>query len=102
MKKIIGAEIWLLDMLALRLGYKDDPGINLPEFADNLSVGLGLRLPISSLFLFASGSSPQEGFFQELYGETNRQIFLAADFAWVPGGGPNNDRLSVFMVSLGF
>lgn len=73
MQKSIGAEYWLGGFLALRIGYKAEPGIDLPDFTDHLTYGLGVRL-------------------------LNYQI----DFAQLPGGGPENQRLNVFALVLRF
>ncbi len=73
MQKSIGAEYWLGKLLALRVGYKDDPGVNFPQFTDHLTYGLGVRL-------------------------LNYQF----DYALVPGGGPDNQRLNVFALMLRF
>jgi hypothetical protein len=73
LQKGIGVEYWLGGLLALRVGYKEEPGINLPQFTDHLTYGLGVRL-------------------------FNYQF----DYAMIPGGGPNNQRLNVFALILKF
>ncbi|MFB3042001.1 MAG: PorV/PorQ family protein [Candidatus Poribacteria bacterium] len=73
MQKGVGVEYWLANLLALRVGYKDDPGINLPDLADHITYGLGVRL-------------------------LNYQF----DYALIPGGGPDNKRLNVFALILKF
>jgi hypothetical protein len=73
LQKSVGVEYWLGRILALRVGYKDEPGINLPEFTDHITYGLGVRL-------------------------YNYQF----DYALVPGGGPENKRLNVFALVLRF
>jgi len=44
LQKSIGAEYWLGNLLALRVGYKTEPGVALLEFSDHLTYGLGVRL----------------------------------------------------------
>ena len=73
MQKGAGIEYWLGNILALRVGYKSEPGINLPQFADHFTYGLGVRL-------------------------LNYQF----DYALIPGGGPENKRLNVFALILKF
>ena len=73
MQKSLGIEYWLSNLLALRVGYKTEPGINRPDFSDHITYGLGVRL-------------------------LNYQF----DYARVPGGGPNNQRLNVFALVLRF
>lgn len=73
LQKSIGLEYWLGSFLALRVGYKEEPGINLLNFTDHLTYGLGVRL-------------------------LNYQI----DFAQLPGGGPEQQRLNVFALILQF
>ncbi len=92
LQKSVGVESWLLDMLALRLGYKDDPYIPNAEFKDRLYVGAGVRLPIGVLLQSLSGDS--------LEGED--RLFLQGDVAIIPGGGPENKRLWTVDLSGGF
>ena len=73
MQKSVGLEYWLGSFLALRVGYKEEPGINLLNFTDHLTYGLGVRL-------------------------LNYQL----DFAQLPGGGPEQKRLNVFALILQF
>ena len=73
MQKSVGLEYWLGSFLALRVGYKEEPGINLLNFSDHLTYGLGVRL-------------------------LNYQL----DFAQLPGGGPEQKRLNVFALILQF
>ena len=73
LQKSIGLEYWLGTFLALRVGYKEEPGINLLNFTDHLTYGLGVRL-------------------------LNYQL----DFAQLPGGGPEQQRLNVFALILQF
>ncbi len=73
LQKSIGLEYWLGSFLALRVGYKEEPGINLLNFTDHLTYGLGVRL-------------------------LNYQL----DFAQLPGGGPEQQRLNVFALILQF
>ena len=73
LQKSLGVEYWLGNFLALRVGYKEEPGINLLNFTDHLTYGLGVRL-------------------------LNYQI----DFAQLPGGGPEQQRLNVFALILQF
>jgi len=102
MAKGIGMEVWLLEMFALRLGYKNDPFINLPSSSDKRTRGIGLRLPVSALILFLSGPSTVESFFDKVYGNTERRIFLEIDYSSVQGGGPENKRLLTGAFSFGF
>ena len=44
LRKSFGAEYWLGNLLALRVGYKTEPGIELLNFSDHLTYGLGVRL----------------------------------------------------------
>lgn len=44
LRKSIGVEYWLGKLLALRVGYKTEPGIELLNFSDHLTYGLGVRL----------------------------------------------------------
>ncbi len=88
MEKKFGAEAWLLEVLAIRLGYlvtPDRPG-------DKLVYGFGLRAPVSSLIALMSGGSSGSTVFDRLYHETDRQLFLELDYTVtrgvdVPGGG---------------
>jgi len=73
LQKSIGLEYWLGTFLALRVGYKEEPGIDLLNFTDHLTYGLGVRL-------------------------LNYQL----DFAQLPGGGPEQQRLNVFALILQF
>ena len=73
LQKSVGLEYWLGGFLALRVGYKEEPGIDLLNFTDHLTYGLGVRL-------------------------LNYQI----DFAQLPGGGPEQQRLNVFALILQF
>ena len=73
LQKSVGLEYWLGNFLALRVGYKEEPGIDLLNFTDHLTYGLGVRL-------------------------LNYQI----DFAQLPGGGPEQQRLNVFALILQF
>ena len=73
LQKSIGLEYWLGSFLALRVGYKKEPGLDLLNFTDHLTYGLGVRL-------------------------LNYQL----DFAQLPGGGPEQQRLNVFALILQF
>ena len=73
LQKSIGLEYWLGSFLALRVGYKEEPGIDLLNFTNHLTYGLGVRL-------------------------LNYQL----DFAQLPGGGPEQQRLNVFALILQF
>ena len=73
LQKSVGLEYWLGRFLALRVGYKEEPGIDLLNFTDHLTYGLGVRL-------------------------LNYQL----DFAQLPGGGPEQQRLNVFALILQF
>jgi len=76
--KSIGAEYWLANILALRVGYKVDPfmPVVINDFEDHVervTAGLGVRY-------------------------LNYQL----DYALVPGGGPNNRRLNTFALLIRF
>ena len=43
LQKNLGLEYWLGGMLALRVGYKSEPGINLPDLTDYITAGVGAR-----------------------------------------------------------
>ena len=73
LQKSIGVEYWLGNFFALRVGYKEEPGIDLLNFSDHLTYGLGVRL-------------------------LNYQL----DFAQLPGRGPEQQRLNVFALILQF
>ena len=73
LQKSLGVEYALGKLLALRLGYKDEPGAYVAQFTDHFAYGLGVRV-------------------------LNYQF----DYALVPGGGPNNKRLNVFTLKLQF
>lgn len=49
LQKNIGLEYWLGNLLALRAGYKTEPGINLPEFTDYLTYGIGVKVYLFNL-----------------------------------------------------
>ena len=102
MSKSIGLELWMLEVLALRLGYKNDPFMSFVDTGDKISFGLGLRLPVSILLEFVMRKSPEPNLFDKLYRQSDRQMFLQLDFASVPGGGPRNKRLTTFALSGGF
>lgn len=99
--KRIGSELWLIDILALRVGYRDEPSINLPDFSDHVSYGLGLKLPISALLIAIPVSEPPS-FIDQVWRNSGRQFFLQLDLALTPGGGPYNNRLTTFSFSFGF
>ena len=44
LQKNLGLEYWLGDILAIRVGCKVEPGINLPNFTDYLTGGIGVKL----------------------------------------------------------
>jgi hypothetical protein len=44
LQKNLGLEYWLGGMLALRVGYKSEPGINLPDLTDYFTYGIGVRV----------------------------------------------------------
>ena len=44
LQKNLGLEYWLGNILALRVGYKSEPGINLPDLADYFTYGIGVRV----------------------------------------------------------
>ena len=51
LQKNLGLEYWLGNILALRVGYKSEPGINLPDLADYLTYGLGVKVYLFNLDL---------------------------------------------------
>ncbi len=44
LQKNLGLEYWLNGMLALRVGYKSEPGIHLPDLTDHITAGIGARV----------------------------------------------------------
>ena len=44
LQKNLGLEYWIGGILALRVGYKSEPGINLPDLTDYLTAGIGARI----------------------------------------------------------
>ena len=44
LQKNLGLEYWLGGMLALRVGYKSEPGITLPDWTDYITAGVGARV----------------------------------------------------------
>lgn len=44
LQKNLGLEAWIGGILALRVGYKSEPGINLPDSADYFTYGIGVRV----------------------------------------------------------
>ncbi len=77
MGKKIGAEIWVMDLLAFRLGYENIPNVT----GNRLVYGLGLRLPISNLIGALINRTSEANLFDRLYRETDRQMFLELDLA---------------------
>ncbi len=51
LQKNLGLEYWLGKILALRVGYKSEPGINLPELADHFTYGIGVQVYLFNLDL---------------------------------------------------
>jgi hypothetical protein len=102
MSKSVGLELWMLEVLAVRLGYKSDPFMSSVDTGDKISFGLGLRLPVSILLGFVMRQATEPNLFDKLYRQSDRQIFLQLDFASIPGGGPSNKRLTTFALSGGF
>ncbi len=49
LQKNLGLEYWLGNLLALRVGYKSEPGINLPELTDYITYGIGIKLYLFNL-----------------------------------------------------
>ena len=43
LQKNVGLEYWLGGILALRVGYKSEPGINLPDLTDHITYGIGVQ-----------------------------------------------------------
>ena len=64
LQKNLGLEYWLGNILALRVGYKIEPGINLPNFTDYFTGGIGVKIYLFNL-----------------------------DLSYGPSFGPNNQRL---------
>lgn len=44
LQKNLGLEYWIANLLALRVGYKSEPGINLPDLTDYFTYGIGVRV----------------------------------------------------------
>ena len=44
LQKNLGLEYWLGNLLALRVGYKNEPGINLPNLIDHITYGIGVKV----------------------------------------------------------
>ena len=51
LQKNLGLEYWLGNLLALRVGYKSEPGVNLPELADYITYGIGVKVYLFNLDL---------------------------------------------------
>ena len=64
LQKNIGLEYWLGNLLAIRVGYKVEPGINLPNLTDYFTGGIGVKIYLFNL-----------------------------DLSYGPSFGPNNQRL---------
>jgi hypothetical protein len=64
LQKNIGLEYWLGNLLAIRVGYKVEPGINLPNLTDYFTGGIGVKVYLFNL-----------------------------DLSYGPSFGPNNQRL---------
>ena len=64
LQKNLGLEYWLGNLLAIRVGYKVEPGINLPNLTDYFTGGIGVKIYLFNL-----------------------------DLSYGPSFGPNNQRL---------
>ena len=64
LQKNLGLEYWLGNLLAIRVGYKIEPGINLPNLTDYFTGGIGVKIYLFNL-----------------------------DLSYGPSFGPNNQRL---------
>ena len=64
LQKNLGLEYWLGNLLAIRVGYKIEPGINLPNLTDYFTGGIGVKVYLFNL-----------------------------DLSYGPSFGPNNQRL---------
>ncbi len=51
LQKNLGLEYWLGNILALRVGYKNEPGISLPNFIDYVTYGIGVKVYLFNLDL---------------------------------------------------
>ena len=51
LQKNLGLEYWLGNILALRVGYKIEPGINLPNLTDYFTGGIGVKIYLFNLDL---------------------------------------------------
>ena len=51
LQKNLGLEYWLGNLLALRVGYKAEPGINLPDLTDYFTYGIGIQVYLFNLDL---------------------------------------------------
>ena len=49
LQKNIGLEYWLGNILALRTGYKSEPGISLPNWFDHVTYGIGAKVYMFNL-----------------------------------------------------
>jgi len=98
--KYFGMEMWMLDILAVRLGYKSEPPGWWEYYSDEgmiITYGLGLRMPLASIIAFAMPQSSEPNLIDKLYRQTDRQMFLQLDFARTP-----DDDLNTFALSVGF
>ena len=73
LQKNLGLEYWLGNIFAIRLGYKVEPGITLPNFTDYFTGGIGVKLYLFNL-----------------------------DLSYGPSFGPNNQRLIEVTGIIGF
>jgi len=51
LQKNLGLEYWLGNLLALRVGYKSEPGIDLPELTDYFTYGIGVKVYLFNIDL---------------------------------------------------
>ena len=96
-QKYVGMEMWMLDILAVRLGYKSASYRSDYYSDEGITYGLGLRLPLASMIAFAMPQSSEPNLIDKLYRHTDRQMFLQLDFARTP-----DEDLKTFGLSGGF
>ena len=73
LQKNLGLEYWIGGILALRVGYKSEPGIHLPEWTDYLTAGIGARVYLFNIdFTIGPSFGPSRA---RLYETTAMLIF---------------------------
>jgi hypothetical protein len=100
LEKGVGVEFGLMEVIAFRMGYGDDPYIEYDALVDHLSFGVSLRLPVS-IFLVLVGLGGRDSFFHRIYRDTPRQVFGQIDVTVRRPSGPSGKRLLVWGVNIG-